>query len=223
MKKIITISLLISVLGCEPRKEDSKTFVDDDCQFKVAILLDLSGSFEHLMCEGGKAYQFALNVLDHYFRERLGTDDKLIIAQISGADRSLLWEGTPLQLRQNFPSAKAFGEFLRIKSDPSESHIHDSIIHSLEYITSDPAIMNGQAKSAVFILSDMLDNGSSQDSKKQAIEALSTYAEKGGVVGMYYVDQFLVSEWRKELQNAGVKELCVESEIVGVPRLPNFD
>ncbi|QDT43497.1 hypothetical protein Pan241w_35980 [Gimesia alba] len=223
MRYLMSLLIVVGVCGCEKRHESPQTFVSDDSEYKVAILLDLSGSFEHMMCDDGKAHQFAMRVLDHYFRERLGNNDKLIIAQISGTERSLLWEGTPLQLRREFPSAKAFGEFLRSKSDPRGSLVHDSIAHTVEYVASDPAVASGRAKSAVFVLSDMLDNGVNQESEQRVIGALTEYAQQNGAVGLYYVDQLLVPQWRKNLQDAGIREICVESEIVGTPRLPNFE
>lgn len=219
----LIIVLFISLSGCEKRREASRALVHDDSKFVMTILVDLSGSFEQMMAEGGKAYQFTLAVLDKYFRDRIGSDDKLIIAQISMNDRALLWQGTPLQLRQEFPSPQAFTTFLRERADPNGSLVHDGIAHTLEYVNSEPNVATGKARAAVFVLSDMLDNGTKADAKDRALKALATFGKNGNVVGLYYVDQMLVAPWRQDLRQAGVKEFCVESEIVGKPQLPNLE
>ncbi|MCA9078108.1 MAG: hypothetical protein KDA93_23970 [Planctomycetaceae bacterium] len=227
----ILITILISILvigllsGCGPRREPQaqSTFQQEDCEYVVTVLLDLSPSFFNEMTEGGQAYNFNAALLDHYFRERLGTNDQLIIAQISGEKRALLWQGTPLQLRQKFPSATAFGEFLRSNANPNGSLVHDAIAATVDYVLADPNVASGRAKSAIFVLSDMADNGSSEDSEERALDSLKAFGRVGGIVGMYYVDQRLVPDWRTKLKDAGIRESCVEAEIVGTPTLPSFE
>jgi hypothetical protein len=224
---MIRLAICLSILlgcGCDKRRQAPTTFaVRDESQYVLIILLDLSGSFHQQMTEGGQAHRFSMQVIDHYFRERIGTNDKLIIAQISGEERALLWEGTPLQLQKDFPSSTAFGEFLRSKANPDASLVYEAIIHTIDYVLSDPSVSSGNAKSAIFVLSDMSDNGSKPESKQRALQALAAYGESGGVVGLYYVDQLLVPEWRTILRDAGIPEICVESDIVGRPNLPNFE
>ena len=217
--------LLLSILGCERRRENQELFSrEDDGQYVLTIVFDLSGSFAHLMADNGKGYEFALLVMDHYFRDRIGKDDKIIIAQISGTDRSLLWQGTPAELRREFPTAETFRQFLMTKADSRGSLVHDGITHALNYVLSEPSIASGNAKSAVFVLSDMVDNGPDTDqSKRKTADALMNYGKQGGVVGLYYVDQMLVPVWRRQLRDAGIRTFCVESEIVGNPTLPSFD
>lgn len=218
--------LLLSVVcGCAPRRQVEATPLrNDESEYVLAILLDLSGSFAHLMAEDGKAYDFALIVMDRYFRDRIGTNDKMIIAQVSGTDRALLWEGTPLDLRREFPSADAFRDFLLSKADPGGSLVHEGLARTVEYVTSDPQVASGKAKSAIFVLSDMLDNGpDGRESQERAARALAAYSQKGGVVGLYYVDQSLVAQWRQILRDAKIPDYCVECEIVGKPPLPSFE
>jgi hypothetical protein len=187
-------------------------------------LLDLSGSFEQLMADDGKPYEFALQVVDQYFRDQLGSNSKVIIAQISNTDRSLLWQGSPHELRQQFPTAAAFREFLRSKNDPSGSRVFESVAQTLDYVTSEPSVSRGKAKSAVFVLSDMLDTSTdSEKSKECALRALANYGQHGGTIGFYYVDQLLVPQWRQYATDAGIKRCCVEADIVGKPSLPCFD
>ena len=107
--------------------------------------------------------------------------------------------------------------------DPNGSVIHDGIAHALEYITSDPALASGKAQSAVFVLSDLLDNGANPNKSGQRVNlALAEYARKNGIVGLYYVDQELVLPWRQSLQSAGIRNYRVECIIDEDPELPSF-
>lgn len=222
-----TVMLVALMIGCEKRRHrEEVTLAVDDSRFVLAIVLDLSRSFSQLMAEDGKGYEFALLVIDQYFRDRIGTRDKVIIAQISGTKRSPLWEGTPTELRQQFPNAEAFRKFLMRKADPSRSYVHEGVTQVLDYVMADPSVSNGKAKSAMFVLSDMLDSGagpSSRNSKQKVIDTLTKYGQGGGIVGLYYVDLGLVPEWRQILQDAGLKHCTVQSDIVGKPMLPTFE
>src|SRR5205823_82985 len=85
----------------------------EDADFLVAIAVDMSGSFADLMTRDGKAYEFTMRVCDNYFRQSIATKNRIVIVQLSALDRQpLLFDGTPVQLRQSFPSATEFRDFL---------------------------------------------------------------------------------------------------------------
>lgn len=228
-QRLITTALLLTILlgGCGKHREPSQPTVlrEDEKEFVLMIVFDLSGSFIQQMAEDGEAYDFAMRVVDRYHREKVSTPDKLVLAQISGTGRSLLWEGTPLQLRRQFPTAAQFREHLIAKADPHGSFVNDGLAHAIQYVATDPRVTSGQAQVGVFVLSDMLDNGPNpEESKQRLTTALSNLGRiDHSVVGLYYVDQLLVAEWRQQLQDAGVKNYRVESEIVGQPNLPEFE
>lgn len=223
MKPLILILCLVCLFGCDKRKiVEDETFAPRDHTQVAMIVLDLSGSFQHLMAEEGKGYAFALNVIDSYFKAKNGSDDRLIIAQVSGNNRALLWEGKPMELRREFPSAAKFRAFLEKRGDPNASFVHEGVIHSLNYLLSEPAVASGQAKPAVFVLSDMVDSGGKPDTDQRMEAALAEFSKTSGVLGVYFCDQFLIADWRTRLQKAGIKGV-VESEIVGRPTLPNFE
>jgi len=219
---LFVFSLACACAGCELAPEsETATLPVDDSEFLMMVVVDLSGSFTDLMAEQGKAYDFAMQVIDRYFRDRIGTKDRLILAQISGTDRTLLWEGEPLALRQEYPTADSFRQFLLQKKDPNGSRVHDGLAHAVEYLCAQPNISNRKAKSAIFVLSDMLDNAPNpKESERRLVTAFEDYGHLGGVVGMYYVDQLLVTTWSRHLKGAQLREFCLESEIVGNPRLP---
>lgn len=222
---VLFASLCCIQTGCELREQTQATaFHQHDSEQILTILLDLSGSYADLMAEDGRAYRFTLRVIDRYFRDRIGSDDKIIIGQLSDSDTPMLWEGTPSQLRREFPTADAFREFLVSHSHPAGSRIHDSIADTLDYLLDYPGVTSGKTQSAVFVLSDMLDTTSdSEESKDRMLGLLAAYGRQDVSVGLYWVHQSLVLAWRTHLQDAGIRRFVVESEIVADPPLPSFE
>lgn len=217
---IYCITLAVACLSgaCTPRIESASRILErQEHEYVVTLLLDMSGSFENLMCEQGVAYAFAMQVVQRYFHDRIGSQDRLVIAQISGIDQALLWEGSPHELRRQFPTAKDFAAYLRSKSHPAGSAVHKAIHDSVEYVLD-----KDTGRSAVFVLSDMLDTGP-QEGRQQALEMLEKFARKNGVVALYYVAPELVAEWKADLAKAGFDEFRVESAIVQRPTLPSFE
>ena len=127
MKQFIpSLIVLAAVAGCTPRgpvAREEAVVLHEERGCVLTILLDLSGSFHEQMIDRGKAHQFCLAVLDNYFKDRIGEKDEVVIAQISGTDRALLWQGTPMRLRQDFASPKEFGDFLRARAIPNQSNV----------------------------------------------------------------------------------------------------
>ena len=228
LTRFVTVGLMLAVLlsGCGKRRSTTSqpAFPEDEKEYILAIVFDLSGSFMQLMAEDGRAYDFAMQVVDRYHRNTIGTRDKLVIAQISGTQRSLLWEGTPLQLRHQFPTAASFREFLLSKADPNGSLVNDGLAHVVNYLTADPQVSGGHAKLGLFVLSDMLDSGPNpEESQKRLVQSLSVLGLTDSLIGMYFVDQLLVAYWKQQLQAAGLRRYHVESEIVGKPLLPELE
>ena len=222
--RTICLIVLLCAIGCAKRRQrEQAVFARPDNEHVLAIVVDLSGSFAGLMAEDGKAYEFVLDVIDHYFRNRIGRDDKLIIAQISASD-PLLWEGRPLDLRREFRSAADFRDFLLAEADPRASYVYDGMHATLEYLMSDPAVHAGRTQSALLVLSDLVDTGPDPgDRARRLLHSLTDYGACGGIVGLYYVATPRQAKWRKALRDAGLREYRVESEIVGKPQLPNFE
>lgn len=219
------LTVLLSQIGCEPRRQSqANSLPDQQNEFVLTLLLDLSGSYGTLMAEDGQASRFTLRLIDRYFRDRVGTSDKIIIGQLSGSDTPLLFEGTPLELRRRFPSADAFGDFLVASSHPGGSRIHDGIADAIDYLLADSGVSSGKTQSAVLVLSDMLDNvANAEASKTRLLRSLTAYGQHNGSVGLYWVNQSQVIEWRSQLQNCGIQNHVVESEIVTNPPVPSFE
>lgn len=222
LASILAVTLFAS--GCTKRTDiETSVFTDTETEQVVTVVLDLSGSFVDQMANNGKGYEFALRVIDRYFRDRIGTQAKLVIAQISGSERALLWEGTPMQLRKDFPTAEAFRDFLLQKADPSASRVGEGIARAIDYIMADSCVANGKAKSGVFVLSDLVENSQDAAGADEHLDkALAAYGKSGGMIGVYFVDQLLVSAWRNRLQASGCR-FHIEADINQRPTLPSFD
>ena len=220
---LIPVAILSTQSGCEPRHEDYVSpLVEQESEYALAILLDLSGSYADLMTKDGAAYRFALRVVDKYLR-RMDSGDRLIITQLSANQKALLWDGSPIALRRTFSTANAFRDFVLSNSDPSGSRLHDGIADTLDYLLAYPAIASGKTRSAVFVLSDLLDTAPDPEkSKERLLKSFAAYGHAGGAVGLYWVDQSLVLEWRRQLNDVGVQHFVVESRIVADPPLPNL-
>jgi hypothetical protein len=226
MYRLAMVACLVLFLGCQQRIKDETTFERDDGEYVMTIVLDMSSSFSELMAEDGKGWAFVCQIIDKYFRERIGHHDKLILAQLSASDRALVWKGTPLELRNEFHSAAEFRAWIEKKADPTGSRLYGGIIQAVEYTLADPVIASGKGKSAVFVLSDMIDNrGSDSTARDRAVSALAKIGKAGGSVGLYYVDVERCALWEQLLRDAGVPadNMVVEADIVGHPMLPNFE
>jgi hypothetical protein len=214
--------------GCQQRdksRDQVSSVGRDESNFKLAIVLDLSGSFQHMMLDNGEAWKFTLYCVDAYFKSRIGDEaDEVILCQISGEGKSLLWQGSPRRLRQQFPTAQKFRDYLTSKSNPSGSLVHAGVSRALKYVMSQPAVSSGQAKSAVFVLSDFLDNApDSEATENELMNDFTTYLRTGGQLGLYYIDQDKYFHWREKFNKAGFNMVPVEMDIHGRPPLPNFE
>jgi hypothetical protein len=220
MYRLVIIACALMFVGCQQRAEQQSVFEPDDGEYVLTIVLDMSISFRELMDD--KAWTFLCQIIDRYFQERIGHNDKLILAQLSASDRALLWMGTPLELRQEFKSATEFRAWVESKADPNGSNLHDGIVQAVEYTLTDAA--SGKGKSAVMILSDMIDSKGA-DGRERAVSALAKVGKSGGGVGLYYVDVQQCALWKKLLHDAGVPDanVIVEADIVGHPNLPRFE
>jgi hypothetical protein len=211
--------------GCTPvAEEGEKTFIESESEYVLAILFDLSISFLEMMAEQGMAFRFALAVLNRYFSDRSGLHDQIILAQISGQEQALLWQGSPIEMRKKFPSPKQFRDFLVQHSDPNQSLVYEGITSCLRHLMTDSRVRQKQVKSALLVVSDMVEFGPDVvGARKKMIEALQDYGKCGGVLGLYYVHSKKAPLWEEWLRTkSGIREFRVESKINEIPDLPNF-
>src|SRR5437773_873358 len=94
----VTAALMLA--GCTKHDDKDNQQVAlgrEDAEYLIVIAVDMSGSLTYLMTRDGKGCEFTMRVADQYFRTSIGSNNRLIIAQLSATDRALLWDGTPVQ------------------------------------------------------------------------------------------------------------------------------
>ena len=222
---MVILLCLLTFAGCGERREskEANLFPHSDAQYVVVIVMDLSGSFSHAMANEGKAHKFSVQVIDRYFRRRDALNDRIVLAQISGTEQSLMWEGTPLKLRKDFPSAESFRDFLLEKADGGGSLVDQGVANAIDYVSSHERFTSGNTKSVTLILSDMEDTGGDPGSEQKLNQSLAAYGRQNGSVGIYFCGQLGVARWKDRLAQSGIRNYVVESEIVGEPNLPSFE
>lgn len=227
MLRYLGLGLVMLSLGCEGRRAREHTLQvrEEPKEYVIAIAVDLSGSYRDLLLgDDGKAWHFLGAIIQQLSTTRAGAEDRVILAQISGAPKALLWEGSLPALRRSFPSAAAFRTYLLSKANASGSRVHESIADLVDYVTAYPGVKQGHTKSAVFVLSDMENNlGDEAATRQRLLTSLTAYARTGGTVGMYWVDSRFCSNWQRWLKEAGFPNAVVENEIVANPLLPRFE
>jgi hypothetical protein len=217
----------VCLAGCEARREEGggKVISREEPDYVLAIPVDMSGSYADLMEKDGRAWKFLLRAMDGFFRERIGSasNDKIVISQISGNDKALLFDGNPKSLRGRFQNSNQFIQFLRSKSSPAGSRVHDGTRETIEYVMGFPGVAEGRTKSAILVLSDLDDNFADRDmSRSRLLREIITNVQAGGTGGFFWVENSLVGPWRRDLHAAGAKDWIVESEISFDPPLPDF-
>src|SRR5947209_2637790 len=97
MKRLVILAGLLLTVGCTPAQPErgdapgEPTFNREPYDHVLVLLVDKSGSFRDLMKPGGKGLAFANDAVNHYFRDRAGMNDHLIVAQLSGNRQSVIW------------------------------------------------------------------------------------------------------------------------------------
>lgn len=225
----VFLASILALTGCTKHTDQDDatqiTLGREDADTMVVIAVDLSGSFADRMTRDAKGYEFTMRVVDNYFRNSVGTKNRIVIAQLSAPGlQSLLWDGTPIELRRDFPTASDFCGFLQKKSHPAGSRIHDGVADAIDYVLSDAGVAKGKTRSALFVLSDFDDNiPGTMQSEQRLVKGLKAFGQKNGVVGFYFLEHGKVPTWRQHLQQSGIKNWVCESDIVAYPPLPSFE
>lgn len=227
MNRLLPFLCIVAIFfsGCGARRDRTRVsrYEDRDPDaMDLMIVTDTSGSFVEHMTKEGKAWDLTVRALDKYTKDRAGssTEDQIILANISGNERSIMWKGSPRSFRSEFPSKEKFHSFLLSHSDPGGSRVNDGIAHALGYINSKHKTRHGQ--SVTLILSDMLDTYSDPGSETRLIKAMAEYNHDGGEIGIYFCDQLQHPKLMKRCEEAGLKWIEIECDFVGKPKLPDL-
>lgn len=224
MKRTFLIIALMPLLlaGC-PRRvadEEVQVFKHQKAEHVLALVIDMSSSFAYSMQEDDpRAFRFLLNVIDKFKQERAGNNDRIVIAQLSGSDKPLLFDGKPGDLKRAFTSQDQFKQCLTQKSDHNGSKVYASIDKTLTYLNQ-RVVADPETRITTIVLSDLLDNDPDEQAKQKMIATLQRYAPHGAI-GFYWVDQTKTQEFSDILQQAGYPP-ATWSHIQYDPPLPSF-
>jgi hypothetical protein len=219
MKKLIVLCLAL-IVGCERYHEEEGNWGGGNSSgMRTTFVFDISPSFIEKMADNGNAFRFLMAAMEAYFKDQM--DGQIIIAQISGGKKTFLFEGTQKRLRQLYPTAKEFGEFLRKHAEPDGSMVNDSIAGVLNYITLSTEFAQGQ-KEVVLVLSDLVDTGS-KTTDREVKELVQEFVKKGGVIGLHYISEKEFPAWRAEQRKSGSKWYYVGHEQLDQPAVPHWD
>ncbi len=220
MRAFLVCAAALILVGCEQRGPEKPVPVfNQQCDYMLVAVVDVTGSYLDILEK--KGFPLLLATCDQYFSNRVGANDRLVLARVSGSERALLWDGPPLALRESFGDAAAFRRFLENQAGGG-SRVYDSVADAATYCMDFPGVAH--EKTCLMVLSDMEDNfPDSAQSRARMLKALSAYAKKGGSVGFYFVGQLEVAGLRQDLAACGFKHLpVIESELVVSPALPTF-
>ncbi|QDT57084.1 hypothetical protein Pan44_51500 [Caulifigura coniformis] len=220
----IALMVLLLASGCieSPSVSESPPFDEQPLSAVLAIQIDLSGSFSGYWDD--KAYRLFLDISDRFFQEAMGKETKLVISQLSGNDKVLLFEGRPSDLRKRFKTPQELNAFLKRHSDASGSRVYDATTRTLDYVGTISGV-SPETKLLTVILSDMQDSDSKADAENRLRESLRKYQERGGALALYFVAESERERWNGLLNDAGFRPgyFVIESELTSSPRLPRFE
>ncbi|QDU98622.1 hypothetical protein [Lignipirellula cremea] len=195
----------------------------DEC---LVLIADMSGSFSESWDD--RAYTLFLELMDRFFQEGMGSESRVVLGQLSGSDKVILFQGTPAELRRRFRSPEDLNNFLRENSDPSRSAVFDATGKTVDYIRSMQGVTE-KTRVLTVILSDMVESESNQTTRSQSghrmLNSLKRYKEQGGTLALYFVALDEMPRWRQILEMAGFEpgQYVIENAIVAKPELPRFD
>lgn len=223
----LLLFLLLNQPGCVPTQPHTTApFAPTELESCLTVVVDMSGSFHGSLDE--QAYPLLVELMDRFFTHSSGGETRVVIAQLSGAEQAVLYEGRPADLRNRFDSPDELAAFLRERSDPSASPVYRSVGQTLAHVNALPGVTE-RTRLMTVVLSDLDDNELRSERRSEdttrLVRALKRYRELGGALALYCVAPEEVSRWRQILQLAGfARERCVvESQLVARPTLPSFE
>lgn len=214
--------------GCIPSANIAAPppFETEELDSVLAVSVDLSGSFANRFSE--QAYPLLLDVTDRFFRTGMGQHNRVVLSQMSGNSRVVLFDGTASELRSRFASPEELAGFLRSKSQPERSPIFDATRETIDYVVGIDGI-GDSTRVLTVILSDMRESESDQSKRttqgRKMLESLKRYREQGGAIACYCVDQNETQRWRRIFDLAGFDPgySLISNDLVENPTLPTFD
>ena len=201
------------------------SFEAANIDYLAVMAINMSTDFRRSMERDDAAFKHVLAVVDTFNRHTVGSEARLVMTQVSGVGNTLLWEGTPRQLRQQFATAKDFRRFVLDKKAGKPEAIK-GLVTTTKYLLNHEALDNPDCKPALFIISDAQDQREYAETFKDCAELAKNFTKissRKGVCGWYFVDDANL-DWAKEIvQRSGFSDYRVEADIVRRPSVPRFN
>lgn len=210
-------------LGCAPAPQEefsaAKTLNPDEQRMVLVVGLDVSGSFRSFLFNGeGRAFKYTRNSLAKYFQANAGENARVVLVQLGEPGKAaIIFEGSPKTFRREFPDAETFKKFVLGRSGGGGSRLFLSMAESLEYVM-DQYSEPGTRHLAMF-MTDMIDTEG--DPNGRLVKALTKYHQRGGGVGLYWIDDAAVEEVKRIWAAAQVKGFQIR-RFVSDPPIPDF-
>ena len=191
----------------------------------LAVVIDLSGSFEGNW--GGKAYPFFQEVIRRYFHSSMGSENRMLIGQLSGNGDPVFWSGTPRDFQRAFPNETAFLDRLAAEEKIGSSPVFRSIIAAIEHVEGIPQV-GPNTKLTTIVLSDLEDNVADRAVQKRdaqrLLDVVKRYTDDGGSLALFYVAESKRPRWLRAFKKAGIEEdrYWIETDDVEKPTIPDF-
>lgn len=211
--------LLAVFVGCQRRDTSAKvTWEQEPTKYTLLIVADIE-----VVKSDPRSYDFVIHAIDRYASDRMGEHDQVIISQISGNDRPLLFQGTPRELRRAMPNHEEFRNYLIAHSDPGR-RLHEGLAESFDYVLNTSSVSRGKAVPVTLIISSMKEGeNEASASKERFINALIKYHQAGGQMAFYFCDQQRMAWVREQTAKAGMTWTLLEGNPNGHPPLPSFE
>lgn len=219
------LAALVAAAGCveSQRTGAHRPFEAVEHDAVLAIVVDQSGSFAGYWDD--KAHRLFLELMDQFFTEGAGEESRVVLAQLSGSDEVVLFEGSPAELRERFRTPEDLNAHLRRSADPGASQVYRATDRVLRYVSAMPGVTD-QTRLMTVMLSDLVETGVDRHREgAKMLAALTRYREQGGGLALYYVAKEETPRWREILGRAGFEpgSYVIEGELVARPQLPSFD
>jgi len=235
MKPVLTMFLCLfaSVLFCgcvakAPSSTEYTPFETTELESVLAIVVDMSGSFQEDWKQDGRAHKLFLELIHQFFVEHMGTESKVIIGQISNSDSYILFDRPPQEFTTRFRRPEQLNQFLEENADASGSRVYQATGSMFDYVSNVKGLSDN-TRILTVVLSDLVDSQDDDElwrtSGHEMLESLETYAKTGAGVALYFVDEDEKSRWRQIMKKAGLAQsrYVIEGELTESPQLPSFD
>ena len=207
MKKLMV--LLCLLIGCA-RREGAPS-VEENGEDRVMLLA--------IGTDDDRELDFAARLVEGFVRT--SPQDKLVIARL-GAAAFLAWEGRSADLKKLCPSKQELKALLK-RSEPTKAvPLYASLRDCLRFVIDGPRVQAGRAKPLVFVLSSMVDDGTTFQDKCNLTYFIGEVGYKRGEMRVYFADPSKVAYVTRWIAQMHVQKSAVFSSAQSQPPVPGF-